>query len=129
MCSFKGLYCERHQKERCLCNICFFLSCNCGSGIAGTMSMNNADPMMTYQYDIIKYDRNGDPYFFNQKVNYYDRDGNVYQMTDDNACFINTETGEEYAYTNCFIDSKGYFIYLTSEELCEFTGDDIVYSD
>lgn len=95
------------------------------SGVVGTMSMSNSDPMITNKYDIIKYDRNGDAYFFNQKINYYDREGNVYQMTDTNSEFVNTETNEKYEYYNCVVDSDGYFLLVDGDNY-EIIGDNIV---
>lgn len=86
------------------------------SGIYGTMTMNNSDSMMTYHYDIIKYDRNGDAYFFNQKINYYDREGNVYQISDDHAALINVDTQESFEYLICFIDKDGYVVFLDNDD-------------
>lgn len=95
------------------------------SGVAGTMSMHNSDPMQISHYDIIKYDREGKPYFFNQKINYYDRAGNTYQLTDTNAEFVNMETNEKYVYSDCVVDNEGYFL-LVDGYRCEFVGDNIV---
>lgn len=85
------------------------------SGIYGTMTMNHADPMTTYHYDIIKYDRNGAPYFFGQKINYYDKEGNVYQLSDDHAALINVDTQESFEYLICFIDKDGYVVFLDND--------------
>lgn len=95
------------------------------SGIYGTMTMNNADPMTTYHYDIIQYDRNGDAYFFSQKINYYDREGNTYQLTDTNAEFVNIETNEKYDYFNCVVDNEGYFLLVDGYNY-EFIGDNVI---
>lgn len=80
------------------------------SGVAGTMTMNNSDPMLTEHYDIIKYDRESNPYFFYQKVKFYDRQGNVYYKDDFNSGFIDAQTNEEYDYLNCYVDKDGYFV-------------------
>ena len=99
------------------------------SGISGTVSMNNANPMFVSTYSIVSYDRNCEPYFFNQKVMYYDVDGNTYQKSDDNSSFVNTETGEEYHCTHCFVDKDGYFVYFDNEAMCELSGDGDIYFD
>lgn len=95
-------------KTLCVIAIITFIS----SGVVGTISMSSADSMMTYHYDVIKYDRNGAPYFFNQKVNYYDRDGNIYQINDDENSLINIETQECFEYPICYIDKEGYVVFL-----------------
>lgn len=99
------------------------------SNISGTATMNNANPMLVSTYNFINFDRNGKPYFFNQKVMYYDVEGNTYQKSDDNSSFVNTETGEEYHCTHCFVDKDSYFIYFDNEAMSELTGDGDIYLD
>lgn len=99
------------------------------SGILGTATMNNANPMFVSRYNIMNYDRNGEHYFFDQKIMYYDADGNTYQQSDDNSSFVNTETGAEYHCTHCFVDKDGYFVYFDNEAMSELTGDGDIYFD
>ena len=99
------------------------------SGVLGTLTMNNADPMLVSRYNIVNFDRNGKPYFFNQKIMYYDADGNTYQLSDDNSHFVNTETGTEYHCTHCFVDKDGYFVYFDNDAMSDLSGDGDIYLD
>lgn len=98
------------------------------SGVAGTMAMNNSDPMFTYHYDIIQYDRNGDPYFFNRKMNYYDSEDNVYQINDEKNALVNIETQEYYEYPICFIDKDGYVVFLDDDARLRGESDGYIYN-
>lgn len=71
--------------------------------------------MTTRTYDIIQYDRNGDVYFFNQRVKYFDKDGTAYVLSENRDCFVNTQTGEEFVCYSCFVDKDGYLLCFNPE--------------
>lgn len=59
---------------------------------------------------IVYYDREGNVYFDDDDVLYYDKNGATYTYDDDDYSFEG-ETGVRYDYAYCFVDSDGYFIY------------------
>lgn len=96
---------------------------------AGTDAMSNADSFSITTYNIVSYDRTGTPYFFRQKINYFDRSGNTYKLSEDENNFVNINTGEEYSVTNCFVDKDGYLVYFTSEDISDMEMEESIYTD
>ena len=71
--------------------------------------------MTTTTYDIIQYDRNGDAYFFNQKVKYFDKEGTTYVLSENRDYFVNAQTGKKFVYYFCFVDKDGYLVCFNPE--------------
>lgn len=85
--------------------------------------------MTTTTYNIIQYDRNGDMYFFNQKLKYFDKEGAAYVLSENRDYFVNTQTDEKFVYYSCFVDKDGYLICFNPETFFDNHFEEPYYQD
>ena len=86
---------------------------------SGTNETTTFDGDLT---NLTYYDRNGKAYDAPDKVPFYDKDGNVYKMKQDEnlkSWFVKDGSDKKLEYSKCFVDKDGYFIYDEKDELTQ----------